>query len=394
MLSAEAYSFRQKSHLAVSLAWIAGYTNIVMLLVAGHVVSHMTGNTTVLSSGLGSGDWDKVQKYGSIVGSFFLGAAVASLMTEGARRRGWRSKFVLPIAAEMILLAVLAIWMFHLPVTNATPPGILFASIAAFTMGLQNATVTHISGGEVRTTHVSGMITDLGLEGVQFLFWWKDKLRFAQNPTRLGRALRVARRHPTFLRLLLLMSILISFGIGVVGGQIVLHHFARLVMIPPVAFLMWIIYLDWRTPMADVRELDLLRDPDLKLKDVLKIMLPAKVAIYRIAQHHASSRPPHLRAWAERISRQRRIIILALSPMMLLTENAALDLIATTEQLHKQKRILILTNFSEKQFQVIRQHGGIDTIGPENFAPDLEFAIARAVALLREQPLDDPGGRH
>ena len=34
----------------------------------------------------------------------------------------------------------------------------------SFLMGLQNATVTHISGARVRTTHVSGMVTDIGIE--------------------------------------------------------------------------------------------------------------------------------------------------------------------------------------------------------------------------------------
>ena len=45
MLSARAYSFRQKSKLAVSLSWIAGYANVVVLLACGTVVSHATGNT-------------------------------------------------------------------------------------------------------------------------------------------------------------------------------------------------------------------------------------------------------------------------------------------------------------------------------------------------------------
>ena len=47
MLSASAYSFRQKSRLAISLSWIAGYTNVIAFLMCGGVVvAHVTGNVT------------------------------------------------------------------------------------------------------------------------------------------------------------------------------------------------------------------------------------------------------------------------------------------------------------------------------------------------------------
>ena len=46
MLSARAYSFHQKSKLAISLSWIGGYANVVTLLTCGWVASHMTGPTT------------------------------------------------------------------------------------------------------------------------------------------------------------------------------------------------------------------------------------------------------------------------------------------------------------------------------------------------------------
>ena len=46
MLSARAYSFHQKSKLAISLSWIGGYTNVVALMSCGWVASHMSGPTT------------------------------------------------------------------------------------------------------------------------------------------------------------------------------------------------------------------------------------------------------------------------------------------------------------------------------------------------------------
>ncbi len=46
MLTARAYSFRQKSRLAISLSWIAGYANVVVFLHSGMMISHVTGNVT------------------------------------------------------------------------------------------------------------------------------------------------------------------------------------------------------------------------------------------------------------------------------------------------------------------------------------------------------------
>ena len=114
--SAEAYSFRQKSRLAISLSWIGGYTNIVALLITNHVVSHvtvshMTGNTTIFSSAIAAGNWKYASEIGSVIGSFFLGAILSSFITETARRHGVPSKYVLPMAVEAILLALLGVWL-------------------------------------------------------------------------------------------------------------------------------------------------------------------------------------------------------------------------------------------------------------------------------------------
>jgi uncharacterized membrane protein YoaK (UPF0700 family) len=384
VLSAEAYSFRQKSRLAVSLSWIAGYTNVVTLLVTGHVISHMSGNTTLFSSAVGARDGGPIKVIGAILLSFLLGAAFSGLMTETARRRGMASKYVLPIGIEAILLLLLALWMSRPTNTGHASPGIYFTLLAAFAMGLQNATITHISGAEIRTTHVTGVITDLGLEGVQFVLWWRDTMRSHKNPTRLARALRVSRRHPTFLRLLLLASILGSFGFGATIGTVLLGRFPHSVMLAPVCFLLWIILMDWRHPVADVRELDLLADPELQMHGLVRDLLPSDVGIYRITSHHDHARPPHFRAWAQRIPRHWQVIILALSPITHLTDNAVLDLLAAAEELRDHGRTLIIANSNTRQFQVFKRHGGIEQLGPENLLPDLEFAIARAMTIRDE----------
>src|SRR5580693_9150224 len=150
MLSAEAYSFRHKSRLAISLSWVAGFTNVIMVITAGQVVSHQTGNTTHFGSAIGGLFLNEPRAavdalyFGFLLAAFLLGAISSAFMTEGARRAGKSSKYILSI-----LLATLLIYP-HPSSTWATL--YLTTGLAAAAMGLQNATITKISGAVVRTT--------------------------------------------------------------------------------------------------------------------------------------------------------------------------------------------------------------------------------------------------
>jgi uncharacterized membrane protein YoaK (UPF0700 family) len=396
MLSAQAYSFHQKSKLAISLSWVGGYTNIVGLLALGTVISHMTGLTTTFGHDAVAGKWDTAAFFGFIVFTFWLGAISSAVMTETARRRGARSKYMVPMTVEAVTLTALAFFLSRKldnDVTTASNP-LLFdqatrywlCGVFAWAMGLQNATITAISGSVIRTTHVTGVITDLGLEGVQFLLWLKDRLRGRWGRT--GRLLRVSQRHPTALRLLLLASILGSFLFGVVAGTYVFEHWPRIVMAPPVAFLLWIVFMDWWRPIADVREIDLLGDPDLKAAGIVHTLLPPELGIYRLAPQHHFSRPPSFQAWAERVHPRARVVILALAPTIRFTDNAVLDLSAASERLRAGGRQLVLCGVTPAQYAMLESEGLMQKIGWENFTPDLEFAISRAVDLLRKDSAD------
>ncbi len=83
MLSAQAYSFRLKSRLAISLSWVAGYTNVILLITCGETVSHMTGNSTHLGNAAADvllrrpGAAGEIKFFAFVVGLFFLGATTA-----------------------------------------------------------------------------------------------------------------------------------------------------------------------------------------------------------------------------------------------------------------------------------------------------------------------------
>jgi len=104
MLSARAYSFRLKSRLAISLGWIGGYVNVTTLLACGTMTSHVTGNMTIALLRNVEGQRQLAGYAAFAVAAFFAGAVVSAVLTEGARRSGWRSKYVAPILIEALLL--------------------------------------------------------------------------------------------------------------------------------------------------------------------------------------------------------------------------------------------------------------------------------------------------
>jgi uncharacterized membrane protein YoaK (UPF0700 family) len=74
-------------------------------------------------------------------------------------------------------------------------------------MGLQNAVITKISDAEIRTTHVTGMITDIGIQmGKLFYF----NRRAGEEPVRADRR---------YLGLLALLVTLFFAG-GTLGGEL------------------------------------------------------------------------------------------------------------------------------------------------------------------------------
>lgn len=396
MLSAAAYSFRQKSRLAISLSWVAGYTNVVLFILCAVVVSHATGNVTHVGQKLAElRPLDAWRQGGWLVVLFFFGAVASAVMTEGARRRGLVSKYVLPIAVEAMLLCTLAVLINYYAlnagtsVTFARSPNLDYAlsGIASFAMGLQNATITRISGSVVRTTHVTGVVTDLGLEGVQYLMWLRDKMR-VRKAGRAGRVLRLSRRHPSVLRIALLASIVGSFGFGVLAGTIGFERFPGYAMLVPVAFLLWMIYVDYRKPIADVRELDLTRDPEMTsdFGEGLKSLLPPELGIYRLThhrktvQHHA----PDFQLWVDRVPEHWRVIILAVSPLTHFDPDAVLDLSAAVQKLRAQRRDLIICGVTRPQYKVLNTGGLTDLLGLDNFAPDLDLALARGLNVVGE----------
>ncbi|TWI12529.1 YoaK family protein [Aerolutibacter ruishenii] len=172
------------------LAGVAGMVNVVGYLGFEHqAVTHLTGTTTLLGSAIARGDMRAASHLGGVALAFMLGAALSGMIIQDSTLRLGRRYGVTLALESALLLAAIPLFK-HEQIAGAL--------LAAMACGVQNAMATTYSGAVIRTSHLSGMFTDLGIG--------------------LGHALRgmpLQRR-----RLLLCVLIISSFFAGAVAGAL------------------------------------------------------------------------------------------------------------------------------------------------------------------------------
>lgn len=190
----------------------AGAINAVGFGIARHYTSHMTGMVSTFGERVVAGERLAALAGGVAIAAFACGAACCTLMILHARRHRLHAEFAWPLLLESAL--VLAVALFG----SAGPDGAAWATICVltFVMGLQNAVITEISRGEIRTTHVTGIVTDLGIECGRGL---ARRLGHRIGPPAPGRAR-------------LLAALLAAFAAGCVAGTFAVAHAGRLALLP------------------------------------------------------------------------------------------------------------------------------------------------------------------
>ncbi|NIE82381.1 MULTISPECIES: YoaK family protein [unclassified Burkholderia] len=144
--------------LGCSLALVAGALNSAGFYSLGFFASNMTGNVSTGADKLALGDLLSGAIYLLLPIAFIAGAALAAFVIELGLRRGISRIFALCILSEAVLLFGLGLIELF-----AHRGGIQLVLGLSILMGFQNAVVTRISNWRVRTTHVSGMSTDIGV---------------------------------------------------------------------------------------------------------------------------------------------------------------------------------------------------------------------------------------
>jgi uncharacterized membrane protein YoaK (UPF0700 family) len=160
------------------LALIAGFVNAVAILATHEAATHLTGVATAATAAVALGNWPVAAMLGLVALVFVIGAAISGALLRAPRWHSMRHVSV-PFFLEAASLVAGGLLLDDYPTTGV--------ALCAFAVGLQNGTSTITTGALIRTSHVTGMLTDLAVsigQGLQGQRW--DRRRAAVCGTVVG----------------------------------------------------------------------------------------------------------------------------------------------------------------------------------------------------------------
>lgn len=155
--------------IASLLSFVAGIVNVSGFLAVQKLTTNVTGHFAYFLDEMFKLNFSDGFVYFLYIFYFFLGSFTSGFLVELISRKTERNIYVFPTSIEILLLFLIGQLGQNLIAQN---PNIIAYSLL-FAMGLQNSLVTKISNATVRTTHLTGLFTDLGIELSQ-LFFYKE----------------------------------------------------------------------------------------------------------------------------------------------------------------------------------------------------------------------------
>lgn len=216
------------------LAFVAGAINAGGFLAVQQYTSHMTGIVSAIADRMAAGAYQLALPGIGALACFVFGAACAAVMVNYSRRHKMHSEYAFPLLVEAGLLLCFGLLGASLADSNGIFV-VVTVMLLSFIMGLQNALITKISNAEIRTTHITGIVTDIGIE-LGKLFYWNG-LRPDDLP-------KVTADRP---RLKVLTSLALFFFVGGVSGALGFKHVGYAATVPLALTLMALVIV----PVAD-----------------------------------------------------------------------------------------------------------------------------------------------
>lgn len=264
-LTGKVRSYSANAELACFLSFIAGAINAGGFLAVQQYTSHMSGIVSQMADMFAIGDFTIVLwGFGALL-SFVAGSATTSVLVHYARHRYWQSEYALPILVEAAALLFFGLldgvqWYYAWLWTSLT------VATLCYIMGLQNAIITYISQYALRSTHVTGTVTDIGIEMGKMFYWNRA---YKKDPT-----IQPVRSNRKKFKLLLEVLVLFFVG-GIVGA----YGFKYLGFMFTCALAVVLVYLS-SVPIID------------DIKTIVKQFNAPPVVLHKGAQEEANKLTP------------------------------------------------------------------------------------------------------
>ncbi|MBP9600346.1 MAG: DUF1275 domain-containing protein [Lutibacter sp.] len=159
-------TLKHNLRIATILSFVAGMVNVSGFLSFNQLTTNVTGHFALFISDVSNFEFWKGTIYFLYIFSFLFGSFLSSFLIEKFKESRKLNVFVVPTIIESFIFISIAIIsnLFNIEYPN------LIVCLLLFSMGLQNSFVTKISNTIVRTTHLTGLFTDLGIELSQLFF--------------------------------------------------------------------------------------------------------------------------------------------------------------------------------------------------------------------------------
>jgi len=158
--------------LATLLSLVAGMVNICGVFSVKILTTNVTGHFAFFAEEIVLENYPLAFVFMFFVFCFLFGSFLSGLLTQLVSRSTLKiSPVILPVIIEIMVLV--SVWLYSYSFGVEGNNTYLIASAMLFSMGIQNSLVTQVSKSIVRTTHLTGLFTDLGIELAQLFFYRK-----------------------------------------------------------------------------------------------------------------------------------------------------------------------------------------------------------------------------
>ncbi|MES2062776.1 MAG: YoaK family protein [Bacteroidota bacterium] len=166
--------------LASSSAFVAGITDVVGLLAFLAFTSNITGHVANLAKNILQQNFQSIILFAVWLVMFMIGAFVSNFIVQSLKHKSIYRAHSAPIILEIVILLFVAIYGHNFYNETQQEREIVIGALL-FAMGLQNGLVSNISGGLIKSTHLTGLFTDLGSELADWMHPFTRKSEEVKN---------------------------------------------------------------------------------------------------------------------------------------------------------------------------------------------------------------------
>jgi uncharacterized membrane protein YoaK (UPF0700 family) len=222
--------------LAVLTAFSAGMVNVISVIIFFAFTSNVTGHYAILAQEIARGNWYEAAIVLLWILSFFFGNFTSNMcVIYGKGRVGRFLAHSIPLVLEILCLLFVGIYLQYF-YANSLQETESLVGIMLFAMGLQNGLTASISNFAVKTTHLTGLTTDLGL-----LFSMFTKAEYRNDKDLMNRAK-------------LLLSIVSSYMAGGIIAGVVYYEFQTTIFYVVALVLLFILVYDYLMLLKEIHK--------------------------------------------------------------------------------------------------------------------------------------------